>query len=130
MARAGKDKWGNHRYDHLGKRHGLQKEKEMKSSSRPWYRITIALTAALFATACATSAPPYIAGTTVLSSERFSATHPPKVIVRPLDRGEVETIYDFPDKARYERLAKIDSAGSLLLAPVMVPFLLLFAFPD
>jgi hypothetical protein len=88
-----------------------------------WRWLLVATIVVLVMNGCATSGPPYIAETTVLPPKQFSSQHPPRVHVRFVSSEEVKNITEFPGKKDQELSAKIDSAGSLLLAPALFLFL-------
>jgi hypothetical protein len=79
-----------------------------------------------FLIGCATSKPPYNPVTKVLPPEQFSLPNPPEVHVRCATPEEAKSIAEFPGKKGQELASKVDSAGSLLLAPA----LLVFFFPE
>lgn len=89
-----------------------------------WRRLWMA--AALAANGCATSTPPYVMSTTVFTAQQYSSYVPPAVRVRILTPEEAERIEDCPGKKSQELAARLDSLGSLILAPV----LLVFFFPE
>jgi hypothetical protein len=75
---------------------------------------------------CALSKPPFINDMSVLSPDKFSSQNPPEVRVRYANAEEANIIPDFPGKKDWELSAQIDSAGSLLFAPVFF----IFFFPE
>ena len=88
-----------------------------------WRRLCVVALVVLSTSGCAASKPPYTVDTKVLPPKQFSSQHPPEVRVRSANPEEVKTIAAFPGKKGQELSAKIDSAGSLILAPVLFVFL-------
>jgi hypothetical protein len=88
-----------------------------------WCRLFIVAVVVLSSSGCAASKPPYTADTKVLTPKQFSSQNPPEVRVRSANPEEVKTIAAFPGKRGQELSAKIDSAGSVILAPVLFVFL-------
>lgn len=79
--------------------------------------------AAAFLAGCAT--PPHVLHPAVLPPEQFATGSAPVVKVRRATDQEAEALADFPGREEFERSAHLDSAGSLVLAPLLV----LFFFP-
>jgi hypothetical protein len=98
----------------------------MTIAQNRWCGLLVATAAILSMSACAASRPPYIVDTKVLPPNQFSSQNPPDVRVRFANPEEVNNITQFPGKKDQELSARIDSAGSLLLAPA----LFLFLFPE
>jgi hypothetical protein len=92
------------------------------AQNRLW-RLFLTTVVAFSISGCATSRPPYIPDTKVLSPEQFSSQNPPKIRVRFASPEEAKNVTEFPGKKGQELLARIDSAGSLLLAPALFLFL-------
>jgi hypothetical protein len=94
----------------------------MITAQNRWTRLWVATIVALSMGGCATSKPPYILETKVLTPERFSSQQPPKVRVRIAGPEEVEPLTEFPGKKDQELSAQIDGLVSLLLAPALFVF--------
>jgi len=80
--------------------------------------------AAAFLAGCAT--PPHVFHPAVLTPEQYSSRSAPLVRVRRATEQETEALADFPGREEFERAAHVDTAGTLVLAPLMV----LFFFPN
>jgi len=90
---------------------------------RAW-RLSLASTVAMCLVGCTTQ--PYVVHSMVLPAEQFSSPSAPVVRVRRATDEEAAALADFPGREGFERSAKLDSAGTLVLAPLMV----LFFFPN
>jgi len=95
----------------------------MGSGFRTW-RVSLVSAVAVFLAGCATQ--PYVVHSTVLTPEQFSSRSAPLVRVRRATDEEAEALAEFPGREDFERSAKLDSAGTLVLAPLLV----LFFFPN
>ena len=91
-----------------------------------WHLNLVIILVVLSISGCAMSKPPYISEMSVLSSTKVLSKYPPEVHVRFANAEESRIITDFPGKKDWERSAKLDSAGSLILAPA----LFVFFFPE
>jgi hypothetical protein len=89
-----------------------------------WRRLSSAAAAAVAVNGCATSTPPHVASATVVAAQQDSSQVPPAVRVRALSPEEVDQIGDFPGKKSQEWAARVDSLGSMVLAPVLLVFFL------
>jgi predicted small lipoprotein YifL len=87
-----------------------------------WCRLLVTTILVFSMSGCGTSRPPYIPDRKVLPLEQFSSQNPPEVRVRFAGPEEAKNITEFPGKKDLELSAQIDSAGSLLLAPVLFVF--------
>ena len=94
----------------------------MESRCRAW-GLLLACSVAVFLAGCATQ-PPYVVHSEVLSPEQFSSRSAPVVRVRRATDEEAQVLADFPGREGFERSAQLDSAGSLVLAPLLVLFFL------